>query len=93
MKYDVIPANTTIKAGEIRVEAESLERVSVCRYSKDRDPNSGCVIDTLDLFDYIMQDKYEFLQDVKNSILRAHMKPQNVRITKEVMDFFAHEND
>lgn len=93
MIIEVIPEDAPIIAGEIRVEAESLANVAVVRYSKNLDMNSAKVIGTFDLFDYIMLDKYHFLKDIKQCIVRAHLKPQNVRITTYVMDFFMFEEN
>ncbi len=91
MKYEVIPVNGSIKAGEIRVEQENEGRVSICRYDRDLDPESAELIGQLDLFDYIMQDWYHFLRDIELSILEARVEPENVRIVLSVREWFMME--
>lgn len=88
MKYVVVPLNASIEAGEIRVEEETDGRISICKYSRDRDPESAEVIGYLDLVDYIMLDWYHFLRDIKQSILEAREQPDNVRIAFSIRELF-----
>lgn len=93
LRYKVISNNYPISAGEIRVEADSLEAVMICRYSKNLDFNSKEVLGMLNMVNYVMLDKYHFLQDVRHCLVRAHMKTQQINITEYVMGFFElHEN-
>lgn len=91
MKYEVIPVNESIKAGEIRVEADSSEDVTVCRYFRDFDANCHVLIAILDIDYYMMWGKDKFLAAIEKEIKKAGLKPKNVRITNKVMSLFDSE--
>ena len=87
MKHEVISAQESIRAGEIRIELKSECYATITRYSRNLDLDSGVILGEIDLCKYIMESKWEFLLDVKRILLRDHISPKMVRITEDVMQF------
>ena len=93
MKYEVISKKEPIRAGEIRVEFKPESYATITRYTRNIDYSSAQVIETIDLFKYVMASKWRFIADIKNILVRCHFVPRDVRITDEVMEVFSYEDE
>lgn len=86
VKYQLITIVEPIKSGEIRIEWESTEVLSICKYTRDLDPESAVVIDYMSIGEIMLMGWEEFLEHVDEVI--AGLEYEKIRITKEVGEFF-----
>ena len=85
--YEVIPRESSIRAGEIRVTLEMDGTIRLRKYS-DCDSDTAELIGRMELFDYERRDWEHFLRDIELTILEARIEPENVRIELILRDWF-----